>query len=294
MAERPNICSQLHMPAQSGSTDMLKRMKRGYTREAYMELIDTVRSVIPDVAISSDFIAGFCDETEDEHKDTVSLLEYVEYEQAFLFAYSMRDKTYASRAMQDNVDADIKQRRLQELIDVYREKIHSKNERIEVRKFRLVLVEGPTKKQQADSSRGTATWHGRTDQNKRILFDVEMEIGSGVRNAKVWGKDHVLEMLQQREQQILTSDNYVPKEHPTMRTDLNPGDYAVVFVTEAKGHTLRGRVLWKTTISKFAQLESNHLNKLESPEMDLIQKLLFPEWSVTSGKGSSLITNTTE
>lgn len=295
MAERPNVCSQLHMPAQSGSTDMLKRMKRGYTREAYIELIDTVKSVIPDVAISSDFIAGFCDETEDEHKDTVSLLKYVEYEQAFLFAYSMRDKTHASRAMEDNIAADVKQRRLQELIDVYREKVHSKNERVEVGKFRLVLVEGPTKKQKPDLPLGTATWHGRTDQNKRILFDVEKETGSGLRNAKVWKEDHVLQLLQQQQQQTTSADLHIPLEHPTASTgstDLIPGDYAVVSVTEAKGHTLRGRVLWKTTISNFARFESNHLTKLRSQDLSLLQEILFPGWNVKSEEGSSLIANT--
>jgi MiaB/RimO family radical SAM methylthiotransferase len=294
MAERPNVCSQLHMPAQSGSTDMLKRMKRGYTREAYIELIDTVKSVIPDVAISSDFIAGFCDETEDEHKDTVSLLKYVEYEQAFLFAYSMRDKTHASRAMEDNIAADVKQRRLQELIDVYRERVHSKNERVEVGKFRLVLVEGPTKKQKPDLALGRATWHGRTDQNKRILFDVEKATGSGLRNAKVWKEDHVLEVLQQQHQQPTTADLQIPLGHPTASngsTDLIPGDYAVVSVTEAKGHTLRGRVLWKTTISDFARFESNHLTKLRSQDMSLLQEILLPGWNMKSEEGSSLILN---
>ena len=277
MAERPNICSQLHMPAQSGSTDMLKRMKRGYTREAYIDLIDSVRSVIPDVAISSDFIAGFCDETEEEHKDTLSLLEYVEYEQAFLFAYSMRDKTHASRAMQDNVAAEIKQRRLQELIDVYREKIHAKNERVEVGKLRLVLVEGPTKKQNTDSESGKATWHGRTDQNKRILFDVEKETGSGLRTAKVWNEDHVLQLLQQQQQHTLTLHTSNPSNN---RTELNPGDYAVVSVTEAKGHTLRGRVLWKTSISNFAKFESDHLKKLGKIDLSLLQENLSPEYFV--------------
>lgn len=290
MAERPNVCSQLHMPAQSGSTDMLKRMKRGYTREAYIELIDTVRSVIPDVAISSDFIAGFCDETEDEHKDTVSLLEYVEYEQAFLFAYSMRDKTHASRAMQDNIAADIKQRRLQELIDVYREKIHSKNERVEVGQLRIVLVEGPTKKQKPDSPPATATWHGRTDQNKRILFDVEKETGSGLRNAKVWKEEYVLELLQR--QQSMSPELRHQLEYPTANTGsthLNPGDYAVVSVTEAKGHTLRGRVLWKTSISNFAKFESNHLTKLRSQDLSYLRDLLLPGYVVEPGEESLLM-----
>jgi MiaB/RimO family radical SAM methylthiotransferase len=297
MVERPNVCSQLHMPAQSGSTDMLKRMKRGYTREAYIELIDTVRSVIPDVAISSDFIAGFCDETEDEHKDTLSLLEYVEYEQAFLFAYSMRDKTHASRAMQDNVAADIKQRRLQELIDVFREKVHSKNERVEVGQLRLVLVEGPTKKQKSDLPDTTATWHGRTDQNKRILFHVEKEPGSGQRNAKIWKEDYVLELLQQQQQQPTSVDFQVPLDHPSASarsTDLNPGDYAVVSVTEAKGHTLRGRVLWKTTISNFAAFESGQLTKLRSQDLSLLQENLFPGWDMNAEGRLSMIANTGE
>ena len=291
MAERPNICSQLHMPAQSGSTDMLKRMKRGYTREAYIGLIDSVRSVIPDVAISSDFIAGFCDESESEHRDTLSLLEYVEYDQAFLFAYSMRDKTHASRAMQDNIAADIKQRRLQELIDVYREKIHAKNERVEVGRLRLVLVEGPTKKQNPDSLSGQATWHGRTDQNKRIIFDVEKGTGSGVRNAKVWKEGYVLGLLEQQQQQPKLR---VPLEHSTASTsstDLNPGDYAVVSVTEAKGHTLRGRMLWKTSITNFAKFESNLLTKLRSQDLSLLQENLFPAYFIESGERSSLNAN---
>ena len=287
MAERPNICSQLHMPAQSGSTTMLKRMKRGYTREAYIELIDTVRSVIPDVAISSDFIAGFCDETEAEHKDTLSLLEYVGYEQAFLFAYSMRDKTHASRAMQDNVAADIKQRRLQELIDVYRERIHSKNERDEIGQLRLVLVEGPTKKQRSDLKIGTTTWHGRTDQNKRILFDVENDAESGLRHAKVWKENYVLDFLQQKLSTSLDLRSSTAEfTGNTCTTDLNPGDYAVVNVTEAKGHTLRGCVLWKTTISDFARFESKH------QDLNILQKIISPDINVNPEEGSSLIAAT--
>ncbi|VEU38282.1 unnamed protein product [Pseudo-nitzschia multistriata] len=288
MAERPNICSQLHMPAQSGSTEMLKRMKRGYTREAYIELIDAVRTVIPDVAISSDFIAGFCDETEEEHADTLSLLQYVEYEQAFLFAYSMRDKTHASRAMEDNVAADIKQRRLQELIDVFREKVHAKNERVEVGRLRLVLVEGPTKKQRADLPEGTATWHGRTDQNKRILFDVETNAEIAQTNATVWKEHHALEMLHQHQQQQQYFNLPLEQLATTRRTDLTPGDYAVVSVTEAKGHTLRGRMLWKTTLSDFARFESNHLPKLQQEDLNNLQENLFRGWNTNFEEAASL------
>mmetsp|Transcript_3118 Transcript_3118/g.6279 ORF Transcript_3118/g.6279 Transcript_3118/m.6279 type:complete len:579 (-) Transcript_3118:4548-6284(-) len=278
MAERPNVCSQLHMPAQSGSTEMLKRMKRGYTREAYVELIDAVRTLIPDVAISSDFIAGFCDETEQEHADTLSLLEYVEYEQAFLFAYSMRDKTHASRAMEDNVAAGIKQRRLQELIDVFREKVHAKNERVEVGRLRLVLVEGPTRKQRAELPGGTATWHGRTDQNKRILFDVDVGVGAETNTgitpvnaaATAWKEDQVLELLRRHQQSRLQHPRdlgFSLENNAIATTDLAPGDYAVVSVTEAKGHTLRGRMLWKTTLSDFARFESGHLPNLQPQDL---------------------------
>lgn len=91
IAERPNICKQIHLPAQSGSTDVLTRMRRGYSREAYLELVYHIRNMIPDIAISSDFIAGFCNETEKEFEETLTLIEEVKYTTAFLFAYSMRE-----------------------------------------------------------------------------------------------------------------------------------------------------------------------------------------------------------
>jgi tRNA A37 methylthiotransferase MiaB len=99
---------------------MLTRMRRNHTREAYLELIARIRTIIPDVALSSDFICGFCDETEDEFQDTLSLLEEVKYDMAFLFAYSMREKTHAHRRMQDNVPEDVKKRRLIEMIDTFK------------------------------------------------------------------------------------------------------------------------------------------------------------------------------
>ena len=164
MAERPNICNHLHMPAQSGSTTMLRRMKRGYSREAYLDLIfSNVLPRIPDIALSTDMIAGFCGETEEEHADSVSLLEQVRYDQSFLFAYSMREKTHAHRVMEDNVPEEVKQRRLRELIDTFQSNIQQKNQESEVGKLRLVLLEGPSK-------RSELAWHGRTDQNKRIIF----------------------------------------------------------------------------------------------------------------------------
>eukprot|EP01026_Neomeris_dumetosa_P067142 TRINITY_DN6537_c0_g1_i2.p1 TRINITY_DN6537_c0_g1~~TRINITY_DN6537_c0_g1_i2.p1 ORF type:complete len:500 (+),score=64.52 TRINITY_DN6537_c0_g1_i2:58-1557(+) len=116
----PNICNQLHMPAQSGSTSCLERMRRGYSREAYDQLIERVRKTIPNVALSTDIIVGFCGETEDEHRDTVDLMEKIGYDQAFMFAYSEREKTYASRKMEDDVLPEVKKRRLQEVIDTFK------------------------------------------------------------------------------------------------------------------------------------------------------------------------------
>ncbi|KAL3915775.1 MAG: hypothetical protein SGILL_005488 [Bacillariaceae sp.] len=278
MAERPNVCSQLHMPAQSGSTSMLKRMKRGYSREAYLELIETVKDVIPDVALSSDFIAGFCDETEEEHADTLSLLEYVEYEQAFLFAYSMREKTHANRTMEDNVPAAIKQRRLQELIDVFRERVHAKNVRVETGQLRLVLVEGATKKQNKDLLPGSATWHGRTDQNKRVLFtveDVQQQNESGGTTAQTWNENDVHRILTEQQQLSnlsIPGGGILP---PITNTSLSPGDYAVVYVTDAKGHTLRGQLLWRTSLVDFHSFESKYLKSMDARNLDLFKESLL-------------------
>lgn len=108
IANKANVCKQIHIPAQSGNTDMLFRMRRNHTREAYLNLITHIRDKVPGVALSSDFMCGFCDETESEFADTLSMIETVRYDLAFLFAYSMREKTHAHRRMQDNVPEDVK------------------------------------------------------------------------------------------------------------------------------------------------------------------------------------------
>ena len=111
VGDRPNVCSSLHLPAQSGSDSVLERMRRGYRYDSYMRLVSDARSAVPGVSLSSDFIAGFCGETEEEHSDTIRLMREVEYDQAFMFAYSMRGKTHAHRRMEDDVPDDVKQRR---------------------------------------------------------------------------------------------------------------------------------------------------------------------------------------
>jgi len=120
IASRPNVCKQIHIPAQSGSTTMLQRMRRNHTREAYLELIRHIRETVPGVALSSDFICGFCDETEEEFADTISLIEEVKYDMAYLFAYSMREKTHAHRRMKDNVPEEVKKRRLIHMIETFK------------------------------------------------------------------------------------------------------------------------------------------------------------------------------
>jgi MiaB/RimO family radical SAM methylthiotransferase len=255
MAERPNICNHLHMPAQSGSSSCLKRMKRGYTREAYLQLIENVHSMIPDVAISSDFITGFCDETEEEHAETVSLMRRVRYDQAFMFAYSVRGKTHAHKTMEDNVPEDVKQRRLREIIDVFHEKVQEKNEEREVGRLRLVLLEGESRR----SKPGARQWNGRTDQNKRIIFPVDEGEVTCLSDVAI---RPLIEAL--RNGGSITQPNSFLNDLP--RVPVQKGNYAVAEVTQAKGHTLRGRLLWRTNITEFDNtgLSGSATDNLES------------------------------
>jgi MiaB/RimO family radical SAM methylthiotransferase len=165
IANRPNLAKHLHLPAQSGSTSMLKRMRRGYSREAYLELVHRAREKIPGVTISTDMISGFCGETEEEHQDTLSLMEEVKYDQAFLFAYSMRDKTHANRNLEDDVPEEVKLRRLQEVIDVYRRNLLDITTH-ELHAQHLVLVEGYSTR----STDAFPTLTGRTCGNRRVVF----------------------------------------------------------------------------------------------------------------------------
>ena len=162
VAETPNVCKQLHVPAQSGSTTTLERMRRGYTREAYDRLIQRIRAMMPHVALSSDFISGFCGETEDEHAATLDLLERVEYEQAFMFHYSRRDKTRAARHFEDDVPEETKKRRLAEVIETFRRRASLVNAR-ERGRTHLVLIEGPSAKNPETRMRG------RSDTGKRVI-----------------------------------------------------------------------------------------------------------------------------
>ncbi|KAL7439797.1 hypothetical protein ACHAXH_005744 [Discostella pseudostelligera] len=247
MAERNNICKHLHMPAQSGSSAVLERMRRGYTREAYLELINDVKVMIPDVAISSDFISGFCGETEEEHIETLSLMQTVQYDQAFMFAYSMREKTHAHRTMIDDISPDVKNRRLNEIITCFRYNVQLRNEEVEMGKLRLVLVEGEAKSSTADNR----MWSGRTDQNKRVVFAsedcfIEEEVAQVLSSNNACVEDTGGESLLLEDvanQGILKT-----------RVGLSRGDFAVVRISEVRGHTLKGQSLWRGSMRGFEQM----------------------------------------
>lgn len=162
MAKHENVCKYLHLPVQSGSTSVLKRMNRQHTREEYIELIDTARRILPDCSISQDMIAGFCGETEEEHQETLSLLEYVKYDFGFMYAYSERPGTPAEKRMEDDVPLDVKKRRLAEIIEIQRKHSHLNTKKF-LGKTVEVLIEGTSKKSDAH-------WKGRNTQNATVIF----------------------------------------------------------------------------------------------------------------------------
>jgi MiaB/RimO family radical SAM methylthiotransferase len=209
IASRHNICSQVHMPAQSGSSVVLERMRRGYTREAYLALVQRMREAIPGVALSSDFIAGFCGETLHDHRETLSLMTEVEYDMAFMFAYSMRARTRAAYRLEDDVPAEEKQRRLAEIIDTFQACVTRRNA-LERGREHIVLVEGKARKWDPDAP----TLTGRTDTNKRVVF----------------------------------SDGSVPCLASGVPVKLAPGDYALVRITDSTQHTLLGEPLGRSSL----------------------------------------------
>lgn len=165
MAKFENICNYIHLPVQSGSNRILKEMNRLHTREEYFELIDNIRRIIPDVAISQDMIAGFPTETEEDHQDTLSLMEYVKYDYGFMFAYSERPGTLAGRKMEDDVPADVKQRRLNEIQALQRRHSLYRTQQ-HVGKIEEILIEKSSKKSDAH-------WAGRNSQNTVAVFPKE-------------------------------------------------------------------------------------------------------------------------
>lgn len=163
IAEKPNVCKHIHLPVQSGSDRILKLMNRKYTRQWYMERVEAIRRIIPGCGISTDIFVGYHDETEEDHRLSLSLMEEVGYDSAFMFKYSERPGTYASKHLPDNVSEEVKLRRLAEMIDL-QTRLSAKSNAKDVGKEFDVLVEGFSKRSREQLC-------GRTEQNKMVVFD---------------------------------------------------------------------------------------------------------------------------
>uniref|UniRef100_A0A1D2A981 CDK5RAP1-like protein n=1 Tax=Auxenochlorella protothecoides TaxID=3075 RepID=A0A1D2A981_AUXPR len=219
IADRPNVCTQLHMPAQSGSSAVLAAMRRGYTREAYDALVDRVRAALPGVALSTDMISGFCGETPADHAASLDLMVRHAFDAAFTFAYSDRERTHAARHLADDVAPAEKLRRLGELVAAHRAGLHRRAAE-ERGRTHLVLVEGA-------SRRSPAVLTGRTDTFKRALF-ADVAVPGGL----------------------------APGSRPVR---LAPGDYAAVRVVAATGGALRAVALARTTLTEFVAVHGSAL-----------------------------------
>ena len=162
MAKYPNICKYIHLPVQSGSTRVLQLMNRTYTREWYLSKVARIKEIMPTCTVSSDIIAGFCTETEQDHQDTISIMQAAQYDYSYMYFYSERPGTLAAKRYQDDIPEEIKKRRLQEIVDVQWTLSNESNKR-DVGKSFEVLIEG-------DSKKSDAEWMGRTSQNKVVVF----------------------------------------------------------------------------------------------------------------------------
>lgn len=165
MAKHHNICKYIHLPVQSGSTRILKEMNRQHTREEYMALVDKIYEIIPEVSLSQDMIAGFPTETEEDHQDTLSLMEYAQYDFGYMFMYSERPGTMAARKMKDDVPEEVKKRRLQEIVDL-QQQIGLKRTQRFLGQTVEVLIEKTSKKSDEH-------WAGRNSQNTMVVFPKE-------------------------------------------------------------------------------------------------------------------------
>ena len=171
IARYDNICKYIHLPVQSGSTRILQLMNRTYTREWYTNKVNRIREILPGCGLSTDIITGFCTETEEDHNETLSLMDYCEYDLAYMFFYSERPGTLAARRYKDDVQEEIKKRRLQDVVALHR--IQSLNSmQKEIGKTVKVLIEGNSKK-------SSEQWAGRSDNNKMVVFPKTSNIGKG-------------------------------------------------------------------------------------------------------------------
>lgn len=165
IAKHDNVCNYIHLPVQSGNSRILDLMNRTYDREWYINRIDAIRRIIPECAISTDVITGFCTETEEEHKETISMMEYVKYDFAYMFMYSERPGTLAAKRYADDIPEEIKAARLTEIVALQQQHSHSRM-LAQIGKVQKVLIEGFSKKSKND-------YAGRNDQNAMVIFPVD-------------------------------------------------------------------------------------------------------------------------
>ncbi|MCO5275983.1 MAG: tRNA (N6-isopentenyl adenosine(37)-C2)-methylthiotransferase MiaB [Flavobacteriales bacterium] len=226
MAKYGNICKYIHLPVQSGSSHVLQGMNRGYDRDWYMERVASIRRYMPDCALSTDIIAGFCGETEEDHRATLSLMDEVGYDMAFMFKYSERPKTLAARKLPDDVPEEVKSRRLTEIIDAQKAN-SAKRMATYVGQVHEVLIEGVSK-------RSDQFMFGRNTQNSVVIvprFSEQLSVVSCPAARKGDGRDESsLRDLTTSNQQLTTPE-------------LRPGDLIQVRITSATAGSLQGEPL---------------------------------------------------
>jgi tRNA-2-methylthio-N6-dimethylallyladenosine synthase len=165
IARYDNICKYIHLPVQSGSSTVLDRMNRGYSREMYMERIESIKKIIPGCGISTDIITGFCGETEEDHQQTLSLMKWAGYHFAYMFKYSERPKTMAERQFEDDIPEEVKSRRLSEVVELQQELSKIRTAEM-INKVHRVLIEGVSKKSEHYLK-------GRNSENTVVVFPKE-------------------------------------------------------------------------------------------------------------------------
>ena len=226
MKERTNIAKTIHLPAQSGNSACLERMRRGYSREAYLELVNKIRDTLPDVALTSDFIAGFCGETDQEHMDTISLMKIVKYSFCFMYPYSMREKTKAYHRLKDDVPNEIKNKRYLEMVDTFRTCAAELN-KTKLNQIHLVLIDKISK-------RSLNEYSGRNDNNTIVHFEkTELPFINNINDYK--------------------NLNSIEKKMPLI------GDYVACKLTQSTSHSFRSIPLFTCNMQIFSQLKNSFL-----------------------------------
>ena len=227
MKEKANICKTIHLPAQSGSTTCLERMRRGYTREAYLDLVAKIRQIIPEIAFTSDFIAGFCGETDSEHADTISLLRLVNYSFCFMYTYSMREKTRAYHRYNDDVPNDVKQHRYLEMVNVFRDTAAELN-KSKIGQTHLVLIDQISKRSNLDYS-------GRNDNNTLVNFAKK----------DIYCLENLEDLIKLKNGEELSLEKKVP----------SIGDYVACKLTSATSQSFRAEPIFSCKLQTFNKIK---------------------------------------